>query len=229
MRTGDFQLKRPSKFGNIKKIIWAPRPHRDGGPPSTLGPVGLGTACPYRLRLGIRRYCAPAHVPVRPGAGQKIVATIVKFRYAGCERMRTHLLFTVQSGVLPLAFTTAPRGCPTAEDLILAQTPSMGSPGTAIQKHLFIVISGSAIQMRLIIMKKACQKSGKPSSQTTILSTSAYFFLFAVFFAGLAFLATFLGAAFLRATFFGAAFFVTGFFAGAGKYTLSMSFVETGL
>ena len=42
-----------------------------------------------------------------------------------------------------LAFTTAPRGCPTAEDWILADQPPMGSPGTAIQKYYILIFCGS--------------------------------------------------------------------------------------
>jgi hypothetical protein len=48
-------------------------------------------------------------------------------------------------------FSTALHGCPTAKDWILANQLSLGSPGSANQKHLFIKISGTAFQMRLIV------------------------------------------------------------------------------
>ena len=67
-------------LGNIKIVIRAPRPCRDGGPPSTLC-RGPRYRLPYGLRSGVRRHCALAHVPVRPGAGQKNNSTIVNFFY----------------------------------------------------------------------------------------------------------------------------------------------------
>ena len=45
--------------------------------------------------------------------------------------------------------TATLRGCPTAEDWILANQPSMGSPGSATQMRLIVYIFGSAMQQHL--------------------------------------------------------------------------------